>query len=182
VTQIQSDGIGSRGDRWIGEEGNLFLSFAIKSDDLPQDLPKNSVSIYFAYLMKMVLESFGSHVWLKWPNDFYIKDKKAGGVITSLLKGEIVLCSMGINLKKAPENFEIIDVKVEKNRLIEEFFLKIEQDIFWQDIFRRFEIEFEKSRDFFYHDREGERVSLRDAKLEFDGSILINGRKVYSLR
>jgi BirA family transcriptional regulator, biotin operon repressor / biotin---[acetyl-CoA-carboxylase] ligase len=48
----QTGGIGSRGNGWIGLEGNLFFSFAIARDELPSDLPLESSSIYFSYLMK----------------------------------------------------------------------------------------------------------------------------------
>ena len=69
---IQTHGVGSRGNSWLGETGNLFFSFCVEEKQLPQDLPLASVSIYFSALMKEVLEDQGSNVWLKWPNDFYL--------------------------------------------------------------------------------------------------------------
>ncbi len=183
VSERQTEGVGSRGNVWKGLEGNLFLSFCLSRGRLPSDLPQASTSIYFSSIMIAVLREFGSHVWLKWPNDFYLKDKKIGGTITSLISGESVLCSMGINLKNAPEDFEIIDVNIEKNVLIEKYFLKLKQVIFWKDIFRQYEIEFEKSRSFFYTDSlSGRKVSLRKASLLEDGSIMIENRRIYSLR
>ncbi len=183
ISEIQTEGVGSRGNVWKGLEGNLFLSFCLSKDSLPTDLPQASTSIYFSFIMIELLREFGSQVWLKWPNDFYIKDKKIGGTITALISGEFVLCSMGINLKNAPKEFEIIDINIEKNVLIEKYFLKLKQVIFWKDIFRQYEIEFEKSRSFFYTDSEsGKKVSLRYAALLEDGSIMIESRRIYSLR
>jgi BirA family biotin operon repressor/biotin-[acetyl-CoA-carboxylase] ligase len=183
VAEVQTAGVGSRENSWIGGEGNLFLSFCIKADTLPSDLPKSSISIYFSYLLKEVLEEFGSHVFLKWPNDFYIENKKIGGTITKILKDDILVCSIGLNLKNAPENFETIDINIDKNILIKNFFLKLKQDIFWKKIFSKYRVEFEKSRCFFYHDEiSKKKVSLKSAKLQEDGSILLNNRKVYSLR
>ena len=183
IAENQSAGVGSRGDRWIGERGNLFLSFALDREELPKDLPLSSLSIYFAYLMKLVLKERGSEVWLKWPNDFYIKDKKAGGLITSLINNRIVIVSMGLNLKNAPDNFTIIDINIEKDELLEKFFLKVDSNILWKNIFRDYKIEFEKSRAYFFRDKEDTKVySLRDAKLEDDGSIIIENRRIYSLR
>ena len=77
IANIQKNGIGSRGNSWIGEFGNLFLSFALTLDELPKDLPIQSSSIYFSYILKDVLFKKGSKIWLKWPNDFYIKSKKS---------------------------------------------------------------------------------------------------------
>ena len=183
VAEIQTAGIGSRGNVWQGEKGNLYLSFCLFKDDLPDDLPLASISLYFSSIMIGLLKELGSEVWLKWPNDFYIDDKKIGGTISSVISDEFVLCSMGINLKYAPKEFKIIDINIEKNVLIKKYFLKLKQVIFWKDIFSQYQIEFEKSRYFFYTDRtSGKKVSLRDALLLEDGSIMIENKKVYSLR
>ncbi len=183
VADYQSAGIGSRGNSWQGYKGNLFLSFALSRDALPSDLPLASSSIYFSFIMIVLLRELGSRVWLKWPNDFYIANKKVGGTITTVIREDTLLCSMGINLASAPENFAIIDIKIEKKRLIEMYFLKLKQVLFWKDIFRQYEIEFEKSRHFFYTDSNLERkVSLKDALLMKDGSIMIDNKRIYSLR
>jgi len=165
IAETQHSGIGSRGN------------------NLPNDLPKHAMSIYFSYIMKETLSEFGSSVFLKWPNDFFLNDKKIGGTITKILKDKNVVCSMGINLKNAPENFETIDINIDNNLLIESYFLKLKQDIFWKKIFRKYQVEFSKSQRFLYYDEvEKKKVSLKDAKLQEDGSILLYGRKVYSLR
>jgi BirA family biotin operon repressor/biotin-[acetyl-CoA-carboxylase] ligase len=183
VAHRQSAGVGSRGNRWQEGEGNLYLSFALKRDTLPDDLPLASTSIYFSFIMIDLLKTMGSSVWLKWPNDFYIGEKKVGGTITTSISGEILLVSMGINLKNAPKNFQIIDIDIEKDLLIKKYFLKLKQVILWKDIFRQYQIEFEKSRHFFYTDRERQsKVPLREATLLEDGSIMIENRRIYSLR
>jgi len=183
IANRQTEGIGSRGNAWKGLEGNLFLSFCLPKSDLPSDLPLASTSIYFSSIMIELLKELGSKVWLKWPNDFYIGDKKIGGTITSIISDSFVLCSMGINLKNAPKDFEIIDINIEINVLIEKYFLKLKQVIFWKDVFRQYEIEFEKSRCFFYTDSaSGKKVSLAHATLLEDGSIMIENRRIYSLR
>jgi BirA family biotin operon repressor/biotin-[acetyl-CoA-carboxylase] ligase len=180
---IQTDGVGSKNNSWIGEEGNLFLSFCVDINSLPSDLPKQSMSIYFSYLLKEVLAEFGSKLFLKWPNDFYLGDKKIGGTITKILKDKFVVCSIGLNLKNAPEEFEIIDIEVDKISLIESYFLKLKQDIFWKNIFSKYQVEFSKSQRFSYYDEVlKEKVFLKDAKLQKDGAIVLNKREVYSLR
>jgi BirA family biotin operon repressor/biotin-[acetyl-CoA-carboxylase] ligase len=181
--EIQTSGVGSRDNSWQGAEGNLFLSFCIDINSLPLDLPKHSMSIYFSYLLKEVFSEHHSNLFLKWPNDFYLGNKKIGGTITKVLKDEIVVCSIGVNLKNAPENFEIIDIDIDKIVLIESFFLKLKEDILWKKIFRKYKVEFEQSRRFLYYDEVlKEKVSLKDAKLLEDGAIVLNGREVYSLR
>jgi BirA family transcriptional regulator, biotin operon repressor / biotin---[acetyl-CoA-carboxylase] ligase len=81
----QTDGKGSRGNDWIGHTGNLFISLPISRFAFPKDLKLESSSIYMAFLMKELLASMGSKIWLKWPNDFYLYDKKIGGAVTNLI-------------------------------------------------------------------------------------------------
>jgi len=85
VTQNQTNGIGSRENSWYGMQGNLFFSFVLSKDFLPNDLKIESASIYFSYVLKEILTKYGSCVWLKWPNDFYLDDKKIGGTITTFI-------------------------------------------------------------------------------------------------
>lgn len=176
----QTLGKGSRGNSWIGSKGNLFISLAIVRTTLPDDLKLESSSIYFAFLMKELLSSLGSKVWLKWPNDFYLGNKKIGGVITNLI-GETLVCGIGMNLVSAPENFEKIDIAIDAYDLTElysELFKKLPS---WKLIFSNYQIEFENSRDFFTHNN-NEKVALEKAVLLEDGSLLCDGQRIFSLR
>ncbi len=177
---LQTNGVGSRSNGWIGEEGNLFLSFAISRSQLPDDLRIESASIYFAWLLKEVLESFGSKVWLKWPNDFYIEKKKAGGMITNLVADTLV-CGVGLNLVSAPEDFAVCDVEAEAKTVVEHFVKKVKKKIPWKQVFRKYSVEFYKNKSFYTH-VDSQRISMESAELQEDGSIMINGEKVYSLR
>jgi BirA family biotin operon repressor/biotin-[acetyl-CoA-carboxylase] ligase len=180
VANSQTDGIGSRGNSWSGVENNLFLSFAIPLKDLPKDLKLESASIYFSYILKETLEEFGSSVWLKWPNDFYINDKKVGGMITNLIK-ESLVCGVGINIAHAPSDFARLDIVLDRDELLESYFKNIEKKSLWKQVFSKYEIEFCKNENFYTHDKDLV-ISLRDASLESDGSIVINGERIYSLR
>jgi len=68
-TTNQTQGIGSKNNKWIGVKGNLFFSFCILKNNLPNDLRLESCSIYFSYLLKDILKMHGSMVFIKWPND-----------------------------------------------------------------------------------------------------------------
>lgn len=183
IAEHQVAGVGSRNNHWQGGEGNLFLSFCQEIASLPNDLPKHSMSIYYSFVMKEVLEALGSQLFLKWPNDFYIDDKKIGGTITKVISDKIVVCSMGINLKVAPENFATIDIDVDISSLIKSFILKLKEEKSWKHVFRKYQVEFSKSQRFLYYDEiQKKKVSLKNAQLLKDGSIEFDGRKVYSLR
>ena len=180
VAKEQTQGIGSRNNTWSGLEGNLFFSFCMSETALPGDLRGESASIYFSMIMREVLAARGSKIWLKWPNDFYVDDKKIGGTLTTRV-GEIYVCGMGINLKNAPQNAGILDIEVSPSVAVGEFCKRLQTAPSWAEIFKKFEIEFEKSREFITH-FEGEEISLKEAKLLPDGSLEVDGRRVFSLR
>ncbi|ELW3220819.1 biotin--[acetyl-CoA-carboxylase] ligase, partial [Campylobacter upsaliensis] len=164
----QTSGVGSRDNAWISSRGNLHLSFCVREEDLPSDLPLASVSIYFAYLLKDLLAQKGSQIWLKWSNDLYLNDKKVGGVMSHKI-GEFVVCGMGLNLKFAPQNATFCDVEIEIKELVEEFIKVLEKKFLWKQIFSKYVLEFEKSKKFSVH-YEGKLYALKDALLYEDGS------------
>jgi len=180
VASIQTSGVGSRDNVWQGEENNLFLSFAIPLSDLPQDLKLESASIHFSHIMKETLEEFGSKVWLKWPNDFYINDKKIGGMITNLLS-ECIVCGIGLNLQNAPDGFDKLDISIKREKLLESYFSNIEKKSLWKQVFSKYKLEFYKNQNFYTHEK-NLIISLGEAALQGDGSIVINGERIYSRR
>ncbi|MCK5854983.1 MAG: biotin--[acetyl-CoA-carboxylase] ligase [Sulfurovaceae bacterium] len=180
VTKRQTAGVGSRDNSWEGGEGNLFFSFALKLESLPNDLPLSSASIYFSYIMKEVLEELTEDIWLKWPNDLYQDKHKIGGTITKKIDN-ILVCGMGINLKKNSNSFEALNLNIEADILLKNYIKAIEKFPTWKHIFSNYAIEFERTKDVSAHIM-GERKSLQKAILWEDGSLTINKKRVYSLR
>lgn len=180
VADIQTNGIGSRENEWTSQEGNLFLSFALHVNELPDDLKVESVSIYFSYILKELLSELGSKVFLKWPNDFYVNKKKIGGMITNIIDNTLI-CGVGINLAKAPEGFESLDITINREILIETYFKKIEKKVLWKQVFSKYKLEFANNKEFFTHSN-GKKISLGSSILESDGSLNINGERIYSRR
>ena len=180
VADFQTAGIGSRGNSWIGKKGNLFFSFVLHKSLLPEDLPMQSASIYFTYILKIVLKNNGSNVWIKWPNDFYIKDSKIGGTITTLTK-DLLYCGIGINLQEVSQEYGVLDIEIDQNIVLNEYFREIEKVISWKQIFSLFKVEFENSRNY-KTTVDNSKISLKNAILNDDGSIHIENKKVFSLR
>lgn len=180
IANQQHSGIGSRDNSWSGGEGNFFASIAVDLKDLPKDLPLESASIYFSFIMKQTLETFDENIWLKWPNDFYLNDEKIGGTITKKFKNTLV-CGMGINLKDSQNGYRALECDISARNLLEMYLDEIEKFPKWKQIFREYEIEFELSRKFSVH-IENDKKSLSNATLCEDGSLIIEGKRVFSLR
>ena len=177
---FQSDGVGSRGNIWLGDEGNLYFSFCVEEKHLPKDLKLESISIYFSYLLKEVLYELGSKTWIKWPNDFYLNNNKIGGVITTKIRATII-GSIGLNILHAPEQFATLDIQITPQKLTRLFLEKLSEKISWKNVFSKYKIEFQNSLGFTFH-LDGKKVALDDAILLDDGSIEVENRRVYSLR
>lgn len=180
ATLRQTHGIGSRGNSWIGLDGNLFFSFAITQESLPDDLKLESASIYFMYLLKETFVKEGSKLWLKWPNDLYIDLKKVGGCITTI-QGDDLICGIGINTKHAPDNFGIIDIDFDLKVLLESYLKFIEKKISWKQVFSNYKLEFEHSRRKIPQSSHND-ISYIDAQMMDDGSLMCNGTRIYSQR
>ncbi|WP_300364438.1 biotin--[acetyl-CoA-carboxylase] ligase [Hydrogenimonas sp.] len=180
ITEKQTEGIGSRENRWVGKCGNFFASIALSQSHLPDDLPLTSASIYFAYLMKMSLKNLGSETWVKWPNDLYLQERKIGGCIT-MKKGQTIVAGIGVNIADAPHDYGVLDVKTSPLELLETFLENVKKTPSWKQIFSNFRLEFENSKNFQTHMGQ-ETLDLREAVLQNDGSLIIGKRRVVSLR
>jgi BirA family biotin operon repressor/biotin-[acetyl-CoA-carboxylase] ligase len=126
------------------------------------------------------LQKYNKDIFLKWPNDIYIKDKKMGGVVTYFTKNRFIV-GIGVNLVKRSDNFGFIELKNAHKLILEPYFLLLKKAPSWQEIFNKFRVEFKNSFDFDVHTKEG-RKSLKDATLCEDGSLIINNERIYSLR
>lgn len=180
IASQQDFGVGSRDNSWSGGKGNFFASIAVELEMLPSDLSLSSASIYFSFIMKQTLLELGEDIWLKWPNDFYLNDDKVGGTITQKIENTLV-CGIGINLKESQNGYRALSGDISPENLLENYLRVLEKFPKWKQIFSEFEVEFEQSRRFSVH-IESYQKSLSDATLCEDGSIIIEGKRVFSLR
>ena len=180
ITKNQTAGVGSRDNSWEGGEGNLFFSFALKIANLPKDLLLNSVSIYFSYIMKELLEQYNSNIYLKWPNDLYYFKSKIGGIVTKKVD-DVLVCGIGINLKKNSNSYEALNINVDTDFILKSYLQSLEILPSWKQVFSKYKIEFETNKRIYAH-IQGEYMSLENAILSQDGSLIINNKRVYSLR
>lgn len=181
VVNTQSGGIGSRGNAWESVQEGLYFSLALPLSLLPQDLPLESTSIYMGYIFKEILNQNGAEVWLKWPNDLYVENKKAGGVMCSMLLGNVIV-GVGINLKVRDTRFGALKVGIQKDTILQTFIETFEQKKFsWKQIFSKYALEFYKNFNYGFHYK-GRVVEMSEAVLCDDGAILIEDEKIYSLR
>tara|TARA_Y100000591_G_C21746617_1_gene652333 strand:- start:305 stop:844 length:540 start_codon:yes stop_codon:yes gene_type:complete len=130
VAEQQSNGRGQYGKKWISYNGNLFLSFFYRYDNLNISLAKIS-RINYLLVKKMIAIYYKNEIIFKKPNDLLINKKKICGILQETinkLNKKYLIVGIGINLIKSPKiknypttNFyELIKKKISKKKMINE--------------------------------------------------------------
>jgi BirA family transcriptional regulator, biotin operon repressor / biotin---[acetyl-CoA-carboxylase] ligase len=101
----QREGKGQRGKHWVSDAGqNILLSIVIKPALIFRVRP-----FYLSALMALCCQEFlekntGQHFFVKWPNDLYWDDRKAGGIlIENIFNGtewKWAVVGIGINVNQ----------------------------------------------------------------------------------
>jgi len=180
IADNQTSGIGSRENSWCACKGDLLFSFALPFKLLPDDLPMESISIYFAFIMKEVLSHYDNRVFLKWPNDFYVQDSKVGGCVTKVIDKDTIV-GIGINLVDCNREYTYLNIPQKPYEIVTNYLLKLKEMPSWKYIFSKYQVEFNLNKEFDCY-IDGDKKSFKNATLCSDGSIIIDNRKVYSLR
>lgn len=175
IADMQTAGVGSRGNSWKNVKDSLMFSFTFLSP--PKDLPTQSVALYLGFVFKEVLVSLGSAVWLKYPNDLYVENSKIGGILVSIHQNHY-LCGIGLNLQSV--EFGSLDIKPKKCEILDKYFKILQKPPTWKQIFNKYRLEFYKNFSFSFHFK-GECISLKDAILREDGALELGGEMIYNL-
>ena len=111
-TREQTAGIGQRGNCWNAEPGkNITFSLVLKPVFLPMEdqyMLTKAVSLGIADWLDGVLPQ-GQRVYIKWPNDIYVGDRKICGVLISnrvqrsRLAASIVGVGLNVNQTEFPD-------------------------------------------------------------------------------
>ncbi|NIG52685.1 biotin--[acetyl-CoA-carboxylase] ligase [Chitinophaga sp. Cy-1792] len=105
-TGNQTAGKGTRGKKWLAEPGDISaLTVAIHPGSLPLS-SQFMLSIVIALGAHDFLSKYaGDDTIIKWPNDIYWRDRKAGGtLIENVIRGtswQYAIIGIGINLNQA---------------------------------------------------------------------------------
>ena len=101
----QTKGRGTKGKKWISDEGNFFGSiFFPLENDYP---PFNEFSIINPVIISNVIKNFceKKNISVKWPNDIFVNNKKICGILQELiiLNGrKFLIIGIGINIISNP--------------------------------------------------------------------------------
>ena len=105
----QLKGKGQRGNEWLSEKGaNLVLSVIINPSPLLLSDQFKLIACAGLSLYNLLVKYAGPDLKIKWPNDLYWQDRKAGGIlIETVIRGEDAstnwdwaIVGMGVNINQ----------------------------------------------------------------------------------
>ncbi|MFB6263938.1 MAG: biotin--[acetyl-CoA-carboxylase] ligase, partial [Bradymonadaceae bacterium] len=115
VADHQTKGRGQRNrdgerNRWFSPpDANIYASLLLRPDLEPSRA--SAMSLAAGVALAGAIESRGEvELWIKWPNDLYIGERKLAGILTeaSTADGELsaVVVGFGLNVNATEEQFE----------------------------------------------------------------------------
>ena len=127
ISELQSDGRGQYGRRWISEKGNLFVSLFYIQNNLYLTL-KQLTEINSFLVKKLLAKYYKKKINFKKPNDLLIKKKKICGILQETihkLDKKYLIVGIGINLIKSPNInnypttnlYDLIKKKISKKKV-----------------------------------------------------------------
>ena len=128
ISDIQTNGRGQRGKRWISIKGNIFMSLFFKINKKTQilEFTKKNCLIVKKILMKIL----NKKVSVKLPNDLIVCKKKICGILQETVQHNnqsYLIIGLGINLVNSPKiiNYstgyieQFTKKKIDKNNILE---------------------------------------------------------------
>ena len=127
TSNIQKNGRGQYGKRWISYNGNLFVSFFYKLENLSISLKQ--ITLINCLLVKKLLSIYYKNkITFKKPNDLLIDKKKICGILQEKItkfNKKYLIVGIGINLIKNPNLknypttnlYELLNKKIPKKKI-----------------------------------------------------------------
>ena len=104
ISEMQNNGRGQYGKKWISYKGNLFISFFYSLEKIDVAL-KQLTEINCLLVKKLLSFYYKKKIILKKPNDLLINKKKICGILQETLiklDQKFLIVGIGINLIKSP--------------------------------------------------------------------------------
>ncbi|MCM8786036.1 MAG: biotin--[acetyl-CoA-carboxylase] ligase [Candidatus Omnitrophica bacterium] len=98
VAEVQTEGRGRYGRKWLSPRGGLYFSFVLKKSKITDFL-----SEIICLCLIETMKNFGvENCKIKFPNDIIVKGKKICGVLIEKVES-FYITGIGINVKKSKE-------------------------------------------------------------------------------
>jgi len=133
ISDLQINGRGQYGKKWVSYKGNLFVSFFYNLKNFKISLNKLT-KINCLMVKKCISQYYKKKIHFKKPNDLLIQKKKISGILqekVNKLNNTYLIVGIGINLIKSPfiKNYPTSNLKeiVNKDISKKKFELKLQK-------------------------------------------------------
>lgn len=132
ITDHQTAGKGQRGNAWLTQPNkNLTFSFVLEIENYSlENIFKTNILISMGIIkyLNEKITTKESDFKIKWPNDFYFKNKKIGGMLIEIIKNiqdkQTLIIGIGLNINQT--DFSYLNAISLKNIFKNEYDLQIE--------------------------------------------------------
>ena len=100
---VQTQGKGQRGNKWISKKGNLFISIFFKVNSKLS--LKKITTINLSIIKKIISSQIVGKIYIKLPNDILIYKKKVSGILQEIMyknNNKYLIVGIGINIINSP--------------------------------------------------------------------------------
>lgn len=179
---FQNAGKGQRGKEWKGERGqNIMISFVVEPGFIDVD-NQFILTVTVALACYDLFNCYAiSHTTIKWPNDIYWKDRKAGGIlIENLVAGKnwrFSIIGTGININQTlfPDNLpnpvslkQITGITFDVINLAKQLCKKLDNR--WKQLKdKKYDVLLNEYNGYLY--KAGQKVTFKKDNLEFDAIV-----------
>tara|TARA_B100001741_G_scaffold286331_1_gene263137 strand:- start:2536 stop:3075 length:540 start_codon:yes stop_codon:yes gene_type:complete len=105
ISDLQKNGKGQYGRKWISYKGNLFISFFFNISKIKHPINKIT-KINCLLVKKLISKYYKKKIFLKSPNDLLIRKKKISGILQETLfknNEKYLIIGIGLNVIKSPK-------------------------------------------------------------------------------
>ena len=103
TSDIQTNGKGQRGKKWVSRRGNLFISIFFP---ISKSLNLKKITFSNLKILKNILKNIVPYkINIKLPNDLNIMNKKVCGILQEIIyynEIKFLIIGVGINIKSSP--------------------------------------------------------------------------------
>ena len=116
LSEIQTNGRGTMGKKWISRKGNLFISIFFEMNQ--KKINFKHFAILNAYLLKsFISKEFSKKIKIKWPNDLLHDKKKVCGILQEIINHKdkkFLIIGIGLNTNFDPKNKGFLSTSLKK--------------------------------------------------------------------
>ena len=132
LSELQSEGRGQRGNKWISKKGNLFMTVFFK---ISKKLTlKKITQLNLLIIKKIISKIIKAKVSVKLPNDILVDKKKICGILQETIEIDgikYLIVGIGLNLIKSPninnyhttDLYELTKTKISVNKMSKELII-----------------------------------------------------------